>query len=55
MAVLHHFMHLPNFKQLLIRAAIRMLLVVAVLDGLDGWEICEEKWAAKHIIEFAAQ
>jgi Ser/Thr protein kinase RdoA (MazF antagonist) len=55
MAVLRHFMHLPNFTQLLIRAAIRMLLVLAVLDGLDGWETCEEKWAAEHIIELAAQ
>ncbi len=51
MAVLRHFSHLPNFKQLLIRAAIRMLLVVSVLDGLDGWETCEEKWSAEHIIE----
>jgi len=52
MAVLRHFIHLPNFKQLLIRAAIRMLLVVSVLDGLDGWETCEEKWAAEYIIDY---
>ncbi len=54
MAVLRHFSQISNFKQLLIRAAIRMLLVVSVLDGLEGWETCEEKWAAEHIIEYAA-
>ena len=52
MTVLRHFSHLPHFKQLLIRAAIRMLLEVSVLDGLEGWETCEEKWAAEYIIEF---
>jgi hypothetical protein len=31
-----------------------MLLVVSVLDGLNGWETCEEKWAAEHIIEFVS-
>ena len=55
MAVLRHFTHVPNFKQLLIRAAIRMLLVVSALNGLDGWETSEEKWAAEHIIQFVAE
>ncbi len=55
MAVLRHFTPIPNFKQLLIRAAIRMLLVVSVLNGLDGWETSEEKWAAEHIIRFVTE
>ena len=55
MAVLSHFTDVPNFKQLLVRAAIRMLLVVAVLDGLDGWETSEEKWAAEQIIQFVTE
>ena len=54
MAVLAAFERLPNFKQLLIRAALRMLLVVSALDGLDGWDESEEKWAAEHIIQYVS-
>ncbi len=50
MSTLRHFAPIPGFDQLLIRAAIRMLLVVSVLNGLDGWEESEEKWAAEHIV-----
>jgi uncharacterized protein (TIGR02569 family) len=50
MAVLRYFENIPHFDQLLLRAAIRMLLVVAALDGLDGWEQAEEKWAAEQVL-----
>jgi hypothetical protein len=33
-----------------VRAAIRMLMVVAALDGLEGWDESEEKWAAEQVI-----
>ena len=51
MSVLRYFEGIPGFDQLLVRAAIRMLLVVAALNGLDGWETSEEKWAAEQIIQ----
>ena len=40
----------PLLTQLLVRAALRMLLVVSALDGLAGWEESEEKWAAEYVI-----
>jgi hypothetical protein len=51
--VLRHFEGIKNFKQLLIRAAIRMLLVMAVIDKLDAWETSSEKRAAELVIAYA--
>jgi len=53
-SVLTYFAHIPNFDQLLIRAAIRMLLVMAVIDDLDEWETCSEKRAAELLLEYIA-
>jgi hypothetical protein len=52
--VLPHFAALPNFRQLLIRAAIRMLLVMAVIDRLDDWGTSTEKFAAELVIQYVA-
>jgi len=35
--VLRHFEHIPEFDQLLLRAVIRMLLVVSELEGVHDW------------------
>jgi Ser/Thr protein kinase RdoA (MazF antagonist) len=50
--VLEQFGHIPNFAQLLIRAALRMLLVIVVIDELDDWETSSEKRAAELVIEY---
>jgi hypothetical protein len=55
MAPLRYFEDIPHFDQLLVRAAIRMLLVVAALNGLDGWAESEEKWSAEHVIEYVRE
>lgn len=46
--VLDFFAGISNFDQLLVRAAIRMLLI---MTGFDDWETCSEKWAAEWIIQ----
>jgi hypothetical protein len=48
-----YFTGIPNFYQLLVRAALRMLLVVSALDGLQNWEESEEKWSAECILAMA--
>jgi hypothetical protein len=53
-ALLSHFAALPDFRQLLIRAAIRMLLVMAVINHLDDWETSTEKRAAELVIQYMA-
>ncbi len=52
-AVLRHFAAIQDFRQLLIRAAIRMLLVMAVIDDLGDWETSTEKRAAELVIQVA--
>ena len=37
-SVLRHFENVPYFNQLLLRAAIRMLLIVSELGGVEEWE-----------------
>lgn len=54
-AVLKYFEGIPAFDQLLIRAGLRMLFVIAALDGLDGWETCSEKRAAEIIVDYACR
>ena len=53
-AVLRHFAAIQDFRQILIRAAIRMLLVMAVIDYLRDWETSSEKRAAELVIQVAA-
>lgn len=50
-SVPRHFQHIPAFDQLLVRAALRMLLVMAAIDRLEDWEACSEKRAAEIVIE----
>jgi Phosphotransferase enzyme family len=52
-SVLDHFAGVREFDQLLVRAGIRMLLVVSALNGLDDWR--EERRAAEMIIERVAR
>ncbi len=59
-SVLEHFKDQPNFDQMLIRAAIRMLLVIDVLGKdesyeLEGWEDYAEKEAAEIVIDFVSK
>lgn len=51
-SVLQHFAHIPDFDQLLTRAALRMLLVMVVFGDLDDWETCSEKRAAEIVIDY---
>jgi Ser/Thr protein kinase RdoA (MazF antagonist) len=50
-AVLRHFERIPSFRQHLLRAAVRMLLIVSELDGVGGWESAPEKRAAELLLE----
>lgn len=52
--VLRHFMGIPHFDQLLVRACIRMLLIMSEINWLDGWETCSEKWAAEQVIRIVS-
>jgi hypothetical protein len=51
-SVLGQFGHIPNFAQLLIRAALRMLLVMVVIDKLEDWDSSSEKRAAELVIDY---
>ncbi|MCP4540566.1 MAG: phosphotransferase [Chloroflexi bacterium] len=53
-SVLRHFEDVPQFDQLFIRAAIRMLLVVSDLDGVEGWETSSEKAAAEIVLDYVS-
>jgi hypothetical protein len=48
--ILRHFDGIPHFYQLLLRAAVRMLLIVSELDGVSGWEHAPEKRAAELVL-----
>jgi hypothetical protein len=52
LAVLRHFDGVPAFDQLLVRASIRMLLVMSALGRLGDWETCSEKRAAELVMEY---
>jgi hypothetical protein len=53
-SVLKYFEDIPYFDQLLLRAAIRMLLVVSHLKGVQEWETSSEKRAAEMVLEWLA-
>jgi len=53
--VLHHFKTIPAFAQLLVRAGIRMLLVMSVINQLEDWESCPEKRAAELISDHISE
>lgn len=50
---LSYFKAIPHFTQLLVRAGIRMLLVMVAIDSLGDWETCSEKRAAELIVDYA--
>ena len=50
--MLEQFGHIPNFAQLLIRAALRMLLVMVMIDKLEDWGSSSEKRAAELVINY---
>jgi Ser/Thr protein kinase RdoA (MazF antagonist) len=52
-SVLRHFEEMPHFHQLLLRAAVRMLLVVSELEGVQDWEGAPEKRAAELVLELS--
>ena len=51
-SILRFFEDIPCFDQLLLRAAIRMLLVVSHLEGVEGWEDSSEKKAAQIVLDY---
>jgi hypothetical protein len=51
-AVLRFFADIPHFPQWLIRAALRMLLIVSHLQGVDDWEQAPEKRAAEMALTY---
>ncbi len=53
-SVLPLFESITHFRQMLIRASIRMLLIMSELNGLDEWGTCEEKRAAEIVIEYVS-
>jgi hypothetical protein len=52
LSVLQYFEHMKAFDQMLLRASIRMLLVMHVLGDLDDWETCSEKKAAELVSNY---
>ena len=50
--VLSHFECIPNFEQLLLRASLRMLLVMSEFDMLDEWESSAEKRAVEMVLQY---
>jgi len=54
-SILQYFEDIPCFDQLLIRAAIRMLLVVSHLEGVEGWETSSEKRAAGIVLDYVTR
>jgi len=54
-SILRYFEDIPYFNQLLIRAAIRMLLVVSHLEGVEGWETSSEKRAAEIVLDYVTR
>lgn len=55
MACLHYFAAIPDFDQLLLRAGIRMLLVMSATGKLEDWETSSEKHAAELIVDYVSR
>src|SRR5258708_26594116 len=55
LSVLKYFQHIKAFDQMLIRASMRMLLVMHVLGNLEDWETCSEKKAAELVINYVQE
>jgi hypothetical protein len=53
--VLGQFVGVRHFDQMLIRAGIRMLVVLSEVGDLDDWETCSERAAAETIIAWAVR
>jgi hypothetical protein len=49
---LRHFQHKRAFDQMLIRASLRMLLVMQVGGRFEDWEACSKKQAAELVITY---
>jgi len=54
-SILKYFQRIQAFEQMLLRASIRMLLVMHVLGGLEDWETCSEKKAAELVIAYVQE
>lgn len=52
-SVLRHFRGVPHFEQLLVRAAIRMLLIMGGFEDRHEWEAGHDKRAAELVLELA--
>jgi hypothetical protein len=52
-SALRYFSEIPHVYQLLLRAAVRMLLIVSELAGVQSWERAPEKRAAELVLELS--
>jgi hypothetical protein len=52
LSVLKYFQHMQAFDQMLLRASLRMLLVMHVHGDVADWETCSEKQAAELDINY---
>jgi uncharacterized protein (TIGR02569 family) len=52
LSVLQYFQHIQAFDQMLLRASLRMLLVMHVIGDVKDWETCSEKKAAELVIDY---
>ena len=50
--VLKYFQHIQAFDQMLLRASLRMLLVMHVGGDFEEWETCSEKQAAELVLGY---
>src|SRR5215469_5056996 len=50
--VLKYFQHIQAFDQMLLRASLRMLLVMHVGGDFEEWETCSEKKAAELVLGY---
>ncbi len=53
--VLPLFESVPNFQQMLLRASLRMLMVVSEFSGVQDWERAPEKRAAEIVLAYTSQ
>jgi Ser/Thr protein kinase RdoA (MazF antagonist) len=54
-SVLKYFQHIQAFDQMVLRASIRMLLVMHVVEYVEDWETCSEKQAAELVINYVQE
>ena len=52
--ILPLFESIPNFQQMLLRASLRMLIIVSEFNGVLGWQQAPEKRAAEIVLDYTS-